>query len=105
MGVENKPQSGREEQPSPQFKLGQIVATPGAIQSLQIAELDPLNLLSRHVTGDWGDLVDEDKEANERALKEGSRVFSSYMLETGQKVWVITEWDRSVTTLLLPHEY
>jgi hypothetical protein len=69
------------------------------------AEQNPVELLARHVTGDWGDLDDEDKKENELSVKEGFRILSAYHLETGAKVWVITEWDRSVTTLLLPDEY
>ncbi len=89
----------------PLFGLGQIVGTPGALEALQAAEQQPLELLFRHVTGDWGTVPEEDAEANERAVAQGLRVFSSYKLETGAKVWVITEHDRSVTTLLLPLEY
>ena len=57
------------------------------------------------MTGDWGDLEDEDKKENELSVKEGFRILSAYKLETDVKVWVITEWDRSVTTFLLPSEY
>ncbi len=57
------------------------------------------------MTGDWGDLDDEDKKENELSVKEGFRILSAYKLETGVKVWVITEWDRSVTTIFLPDEY
>ena len=97
---------GREEQPKPLFNLGQIVGTPGALQSLTLAEQSPADLLLRHVTGDWGDLPEEDLEENERALAHGNRIFSAYILEkTGTKVWVITEWDRSITTILLPEDY
>ncbi len=87
------------------FDLGQVVGTPGALQAMQEAEQDPLELLVRHVTGDWGDLPDEDLAENELSVERGLRVFSSYKLNTGAKVWVITEWDRSVTTFLLPAEY
>ena len=69
------------------------------------AEQPPIELLVRHVTGDWGELPDEDREENERSVDQGLRVFSAYRLQTGVKVWVITEWDRSVTTILLPEEY
>ena len=69
------------------------------------AEQLPVELLLRHVTGDWGDLEDEDKKENELSVREGFRILSSYNLETGAKVWIITEWDRSVTTVLLPEEY
>ena len=87
------------------FELGQIVGTPNALQAVQEAGQHPLEFLVRHVTGDWGDLPEEDVAENERAVETGDRVFSSYRLETGGKVWVITESDRSVTTLLLPEDY
>jgi hypothetical protein len=86
-------------------EVSQIVGTPGAVNALIEAEKNPVYLLLRHVTGDWGDLEDEDKKENELSVKQGFRILSSYALETDVKVWVITEWDRSVTTLLLPDEY
>jgi len=95
----------RENEPKPLFNLGQIVGTPGAIGALIEAEQEPVELLLRHVTGDWGDLDEEDKKENELSVKDGFRILSAYKLETGEKVWVITEWDRSVTTILLPEEY
>lgn len=87
------------------FDLGQTVATPGAQQALEDAGQLPIEFLARHVTGDWGDLPDEDKAENELSVKRGLGVFSAYKLHTGTKVWVITEWDRSMTTILLPSEY
>lgn len=87
------------------FALGDIVATTGAIDALSEADSTPITFLERHVTGDWGDLCEEDRQANEYAVGHGVRVFSSYRLPTGTKLWVITEHDRSVTTLLLPSEY
>ena len=87
------------------FPLGQIVATPGALDALQTTLQTPAEFLARHVTGDWGDMVEEDKQENEHALKYGNRLFSAYKLKDGTKIWVITEWDRSVTTFLLPSEY
>lgn len=95
------------EQPQqrPLFSLGQILATPGAIEALVEAQQSPVELITRHVTGDWGDLVAEDIRENEYSLKHGLRIFSSYRLSTGVKLWLITEYDRSVTTLLLPSEY
>ena len=90
---------------SVKFPLGQTVATPGALEALMRAEQSPSELLTRHVLGDWGDLCDEDKEANERALEHGGRIFSAYIIEDGTKFWVITEADRSATTILLPQEY
>ena len=57
------------------------------------------------MTGDWGELPEEDIAENERSVEQGLRVFSAYWLQTGTKIWVITEWDRSATTILLPDEY
>ena len=97
-----------DEQPSspePLFSLGQVVATPGALEILKIAKQDPLILLSRHVTGDWGDLDEEDQQENELSVEEGLRILSAYAIPTGVKVWIITEADRSSTTILLPSEY
>ena len=90
---------------SAKFSLGQIVATPAALSVLQQAGTDPSSLLSRHVRGDWGDLCDEDKQLNDAAVDNGERLLSSYQLRDQQKVWVITERDRSVTTILLPSDY
>ncbi len=87
------------------FELGQVVATPGALRALQEAEQSPTAFLDRHVSGDWGELGDEDKQANERALREGLRILSAYTTSAGVTLWVITEADRSATTMLLPNEY
>jgi len=88
------------------FPLGQIVATPGALAALEKAGQTPLDFLTRHVRGDWGELDEHDRKENELSLKRGFRLLSSYRLSSGDtKVWVITEADRSVTTLLLPEEY
>jgi len=95
----------QENKPKPLFNLGQIVGTPGALIAMEEEEQHPIELLVRHVTGDWGDLEDEDKKENELSVKEGFRILSAYNLETGVRVWVITEWDRSATTILLPNEY
>lgn len=88
----------------PAFSLGRLLATPGALEALAGRGLTPIDLISRHAAGDWGDLGEEDAQANERALQEGSRLFSSYRIE-GVKFYVITEADRSATTVLLPQEY
>jgi hypothetical protein len=64
-----------------------------------------MQALRRHARGDWGDLDDEDLQANERALKDGTRLLSAYHSSAGTKFWIITEWDRSATTVLLPEEY
>ena len=95
----------RPELPRPRFRLGQVVSTPGALQALEEAEQNPLELLFRHATGDWGDLGEEDRAENELSVEQGYRILSAYKLNNGVRVWVITEWDRSVTTLLLPDEY
>lgn len=86
------------------FKLGQVVATPGALAELERIGADPRDLLERHADCDWGELDDHDRQANEDALRDGSRIFSAYTVN-GVKFWVITEADRSVTTALLPDEY
>ena len=88
----------------PLFQLGQIVATPGALELLESAEQAPSEFIAKHVSGNWGDLCDEDRELNDAALKEQSRLFSAYTVGN-EKIWLITEADRSSTTLLLPSEY
>lgn len=85
--------------------LGVTVATPGALEALKEADESPWEFFNRHATGDWGEISPEDREENELSLKEGLRVLSAYTLSTGVKLWVITEADRSVTTILLPEEY
>lgn len=87
------------------FRLGWFRATPGAIKCLQEAGQNPADLLYRHVSGDWGDLCEEDKRENEFSVNRRLRILSAYVLTTGVKVWVITEADRSMTTILLPEEY
>ena len=84
--------------------LGRVVVTPGALQVLAEAGEDPLSYLARHASGNWGDLDTNDWRENERSLKHGWRVLSSYPIGE-QTIWVITESDRSVTTILLPEEY
>jgi hypothetical protein len=81
------------------------VATPGALAALNRAGQDPGEFLTRHVTGDWGDLSDEDKEENELSVEQGFRILSAYTLEDDSRIWIITERDRSATTLLTPGEY
>ena len=87
------------------FSLGQTVATPGALELLETIGRTPSEFISKHQSGDWGDLCEEDRELNNDALKDGNRLFSSYKLNDGQKIWVITEADRSSTCVLLPSEY
>ena len=85
------------------FVLGNTVITPTALE--QLSPTSVLNALNRHATGDWGELCIEDIQENERALVEGGRLFSAYRTSEGVKFWVITEADRSVTTVLLPEDY
>lgn len=87
------------------FALGQVVATPGALQALEDSRQVPGEFLSRHLAGDWGDVPPEDAAENELSLLEGFRLLSSYRTRAGVRLWVITEADRSATTILLPEEY
>lgn len=90
--------------------LGHVAATPGAVEALEVqaGALAPVlaaALLSRHARGDWGDLDAHDRGVNEVAVQNGYRVMSEYRLGTGAKIWIITEADRSMTTLLVPNDY
>jgi hypothetical protein len=89
----------------PKFPLGRLVATPGALQSLEESGQSPSDFLDRHAQGDWGDVCLEDQQLNDQALIDGSRILSSYKTLRGVKVWVITEADGSSTCILLPSEY
>ena len=84
--------------------LGRVMATPGALKLLTEARAHPFDYLARHATGDWGDLCAFDRRQNEIALRDGYRVLSSYDV-SAERVLIITEADRSVTTILLPEEY
>jgi len=87
------------------FPLGQIVATPGALDLLRESGETPAKFLSRHVQSDWGEICDEDKRLNDEAIASGSRVLSAYRTAKGERLWVITEADRSSSCLLRPDEY
>jgi len=91
--------------PQPRFALGQLVMTAGVAELIRQGRINPSAYLRRHLTGDWGDLCDDDRRSNDAALKSGDRLLSSYQVAPDLKLWIITEWDRSVTTLLLPDEY
>ena len=88
---------------APKFPLGQVVITQNALESLH--PVDVAASIARHLVGDWGDLDDEDRQANEDSLKHEGRLFSAYQDSKGTKFWIITEWDRSATTVLLPEDY
>lgn len=85
------------------IELGQVLVTPGAYEALNLK--DAADCLVRHASGDFGDISEEDKELNETAIETGDRILSSYRDRNGIKFWIITEWDRSATTILLPDEY
>ena len=93
------------------FRLGQMMVTPGAAQALEESGESPVEILRRHAHGDWGDLDAHDRQMNERAIADERcpgrrlRVLSTYKTKLGVKLYVITEHDRSYTTLLLPEEY
>ena len=87
------------------FELGALAQTPGAERALRGAFHTSAEFLLRHKHADWGDLCPEDQRVNEDALRWGSRLLSSYRTRLDDKLWVITEWDRSATTILLPEEY
>lgn len=89
--------------PKPKFRLGQLVATPGVLELVTQEEIT--RALDRHICGDWGDVDEEDREANEHGLIHALRLLSVYHSTNGTKFWIITEHDRSVTTVLLPSEY
>lgn len=90
----------------PRFLTGQLVMTSGVDELVRQGRLNPSLYLSRHLSADWGDLDDSDWQSNDTALRTGEdRLFSSYQVEPDLNLWIITEWDRSVTTLLLPSEY
>lgn len=88
------------------FQLGQVVATPGALRAMEENNIDSLGLLQRHVNGDWGCVPEEDARENQHSIEKGYRILSSYKLNArGDKLWIITEADRSSTCMLLPEEY
>ena len=87
------------------FALGQTVITPGAVEALQLAGQTAIEFLRRHVAGDWGEISDDDVKENELSLEQGFRLLSRYETRKGERFWIITEADRSATTILLPSEY
>jgi hypothetical protein len=90
---------------SQRFEPGEVVATPGALELLRRYDKTPGEFLGRHLSGDWGDLDAYDRRENERALETGARLFSAYAVSPLNTLWIITEADRSSTSLLLPEEY
>ena len=87
------------------FPLGQLVATPGALAAIQQAGQTPSVFIDRHVHGDWGEVCPDDWRLNDEAIGNGDRLLSAYRTVKGERIWVISEADRSSTCLLLPNEY
>ena len=101
-----RPNTNTNRQPSvTRFALGQTYVTPGAEDALMIAGQTGIEFLRRHMSNDWGDLSGEDVRENDLSLKEGFLLLSAFRTAQGQKLWIITEADRSATTILLPREY
>ena len=89
---------------SPRFRLGHLCATPGALEHLDRRQI--MALARRHQQGDWGDVSEDDRAANERAVAHGDeRILSAYVIDGQARIWLITEADHSQTTVLLPEEY
>ncbi len=87
------------------LRLGQIVVTPAALKALEEAYQSPEEFLERHMKGDWGEVSSADWKENDLSVEKGFRILSSYSLSTGKTIWIITEADRSATTILLPEDY
>ncbi len=87
------------------FPLGEIRSTPAALKAIECAGQDAGFFLAKHVQGDWGAVDSEDKQLNDEAVREGDRILSAYDTLMGNRIWIITEADRSATTILLPDEY
>lgn len=87
------------------FEIGQLVATPGALEAFERNGQTPLEFIQRHINHDWGDLDDDDKRENDYSVAHGFRILSAYRLKDSTRIWIITEADRSSTTILLPSEY
>lgn len=87
------------------FPPGQIVMTPGAVEAFATNEQQPMDFIRRHLMGDWGEVDDQDRAANDWALISERRILSAYSLKDGTKFWIISEADRSSSCILLPEEY
>ena len=85
------------------FELGKLVATPDVLAAVPRSVIDLA--VARHLSGDWGDMSDADKQTNEQALKDGGRLFSAYQVREDTRIWIITEADSSASTVLLPSDY
>lgn len=100
-----QPRTNTQAAGAARFALGQTVITPGAQEAIETAGQTAIEFLRRHLAGDWGDLSDDDIRENELSLDQGFRLLSRYETAKGERLWIITEADRSATTILLPMEY
>lgn len=91
--------------PFPLVPIKRLVATPGALQAVSDCQPFLADIVARHARGDWGEVDENDRRANDQALQTGERLLSAYTTPTGIRLWVITEADRSSTCVLLPEEY
>ena len=89
----------------PKFPFGQLVATPGVLRAFEVAGESPLAYLNRHLSGDWGEVDEHHRAENEYSLQHDLRLLSAFSLSSGERVWIVTEADRSSTCILLPEEY
>ena len=103
MDTERRCQVSAQSERTPKFSLGQTVITANA--NAVLPEMDVVLALQRHHSGDWGDVDEHDRQMNEDALRNGDRLVSIYKSVRGQKFYIITEWNRSVTTVILPEDY
>ena len=87
------------------FHLGEIISTTHSFEHCEKNRFALFSYLARYANGDWGDVCKEDWKSNDEALKNGLRLLSEYKLPDGRRIWIITEWDRSATTLLFPEDY
>ena len=90
---------------SQKFGLGKLVITPAALEALNESDEDAMFFITRHANGDWGVVGAEDQRRNDEAVRDGDRILSAYILLSDVRIWIITELDRSVTTVLLPKDY
>lgn len=90
---------------TPRFALGSLVITPAALAALAASGQSPAEFLDRHAAGDWGEVSKGDARLNDAAVKAGERILSAYRTKAGERIWIITEADRSSTCILLPDEY
>jgi hypothetical protein len=90
---------------NPNFSLGDVVVTPAALEALQESDEEASFFLNQHALGNWGVVSSDDAALNDQALRDETRIFSAYLLQSGVRIWIISEADRSATTVFLPDQY